>query len=376
MIYYLGWYKSQHIRDCIKSGNNAATFKMGYIIRKCKELGKPITVVSCCASDKVGFVPLRRVEVDDLQTEDYLPSLRMKGIFRKIMPVFRNREILKYLKEKVKKEDTVIVYHALGLDKVLKKAKKKIGFRLILEVEEIYHVDTKCKNPSMAKKQEQAMIDLADSYIVVNDLIYNKYIANGKEHLVLYGAYDGECISTKNIFEKGKHILFSGSLDKVRGATLAVETAAFLSKEYTLHICGTGSPSFVTELKAKIERHNRTEHGCEIEFHGELARDVLDELACVCDIGLNLQDTNNPFEAVSFPSKITFYLLHGLNVVSTKMSSILASSLSESLCFCEEQPKAVAESIMSLIVSSKEENRTKVKKLDGKAKEQLEKLLG
>ncbi len=375
MIYYLGWYKSQHVDDFTKNGNNAATFKMGYVIRKCKELGESVTVVSCCLSDKQGYVPLRRVEVDNLQTEDYLPSLRLKGVFRKFIPYFRSRYLLKYLKNNLKKEDTLIVYHALGLEEVLKKAKKKIGFNLVLEIEEIYHVDTKCKNPQKAKKDEQKLINLADKYIIVNDLIYDKYVANGKPFVVLYGVYDQE-YDTKKETKTSKQILFSGSLDLVRGVMLALEAAKFLPKEYCLNVCGSGNSSFVDELKEKIIEHNESKKGCEIIFHGELTNAELEKLVCSCEIGLNLQDVNNPFEAVSFPSKITFYLLHGLNVVSTKMSSVLASSFNDCVSFSDDSPEDVAKTIMEMKLLAEEFIRRKMKMLDESAKTELKKLLG
>ncbi len=375
MIYYLGWYKSERIQDFMRSGNNAATFKMGYVIRKIKELNKPITVVSCCTSDKVGRVPLREIKVDELQTEVYLSSWRWKGIFRKLTPFFHRRAIFKYLKEKIKKEDTLLVYHSLAFDKILRKAKKKIGFHLVLEVEEIYHVDIKCKNPIKAKRQEQVLLPLADKYIVVNDLIYDKYIANGKERIVLYGAYDGACDEKNCLSQEYKHVLFSGSLDSVRGVTLAIEAAAFLPKDYRLHICGAGAASFVEALKERIAAHNAKDNGCEIVFHGELSPKELDAVACSCDVGLNLQDVHNPFEAVSFPSKITFYLLHGLNVISTKMSSVQASRLKESLSFCDEQPQSVAKAIVEARLISKRENREAIRVLDLEAKRDLGRLL-
>lgn len=376
MIYYLGYYKSKCVTDFKQSGSNAASFKMGYVIRTVKRLGESITVVSWCPSDKMRYVPLREFQVDGAQKEVYLPSVRIPGMPMRITAFFRNRAIYQYFIRNVKKEDTVIVYHAASISQPLLKAKQKIGFNLILEVEEIYHIDTKIKDRDSVKKREESLIAEADSYIVVNDLIYDKYIRNNKPHMILYGVYDGEEFSVPNEADKEKtRLLFSGSIDKVRGSELAVEVAKYLSKEYQLHICGAGAKAYVTELAEKIRRHNQEGVGCEIVYHGQLDETDLDELALSCDIGLNLQDIHNPFEAVSFPSKITFYLQHGLSVVSTKMSSVLASEIAPFVTFGEDGAEAMAQAIKTVVIKDKKENMRVMDNLDAHAKEILKNLL-
>ena len=376
MIYYLGYYKSKNVDDFSKSGSNAASFKMGYIIRSVKRLGKKINVISWCSSDKFGRIPLREIKVDENQIETYLPSFRIKKMPMRVTAFFRNREIYKYFLKNVKSEDTVIVYHATAISKPLLKAKKKIGFNLVLEVEEIYYVDEKIKNPKKAQKIEESVIGQADSFIIVNDLIYGKYINNGKPFFVVYGVYDGkEFDFDKCGKDKKTKLLFSGSIDKVRGAELAVETAKYLSENYELHISGAGAPNFVSEIVRKIEKHNQLNEGCKIVYHGQLSEDKLDELALSCDIGLNLQDVNNPFEGVSFPSKITFYLQHGLSVVSTKMSSVLSSKLVGEVSLCEHSGEGVAKAVQSVNLKDKKENACVMKELDERFIENLKNLL-
>lgn len=376
MIYYLGYYKSKHIEDFKKSGSNAASFKMGYVVRSLKEKGEKVTVVSWCPSDKIGRVPLRELQVDEALKVVYLPSVRIPKMPMRITAFFRNCAIYRYFMRNVKKEDTVIVYHATSISEPLLKAKQKIGFKLILEVEEIYHADTKMKDRETIKIKEEALIAAADSYIIVNDLIYDKYIHNDKPHMVLYGVYDGQEFSIPTDLDKEKtKLLFSGSIDKVRGSELAIDVAKYLSKEYQLHICGAGAAAYVAELTERIQRHNEEEVGCEIIYHGQLSEDDLDALALSCDIGLNLQDIHNPFEAVSFPSKITFYLQHGLNVVSTKMSSVLASEIAPFVTFGEDSAEAMAQAIKTVLIKEKKDNMRVMNNLDMRAKEALKSLL-
>ena len=372
----MGYYKSKYINDFTKSGSNAASFKMGYVIRTLKDIGEGVKVVSWCPSDYMGRIPLREVLVDEQQTEVYLPSFRIPKAPMRITAFFRNRALYRYFLRNVKKEDTVIVYHATSIAQSLLKAKAQVGFKLILEVEEIYHADAKLPNREQVKVKEEALIAAADSYIVVNDLIYDQYIHNGKPYMVLYGVYDGKEFAM-NIEKQDERtqLLFSGSIDKVRGSELAVEVAKYLPRNYCLNICGAGAPAYVDELTRKIQQHNQEAEGCEIIYHGQLSEEALDTLALSCDIGLNLQDINNPFEAVSFPSKITFYLQHGLNVVSTKMSSVLASKLAGNVIFGEDSAMAMAKAIEQTVLRDKQSNMRVMKDLDANAHEAFKNLI-
>ena len=376
MIYYVGYYKSNSIDDFKKSGSNAASFKMGYVIRLVKSLEEKITIVSWCPSDRYGITKKREIQVGENQKEVYLPTVKIKKMPMRITAKFRNRALYKYLIKNVKKDDTVIVYHAPSISNAIMKAKKKIEFNLILEVEEIYSVNPKILNAEKSRKIEEKIINAADSYIIVNDLIYDKYINNGKPYMVLYGVYDG-CVLKENASNTNSNIqlLFSGSIDKVRGVGLAVEIAKHLNGNYQLNICGAGNSKDKEDLLQSIEKHNKAKQGCEIVYHGELSESQLKDLVLSCDIGLNLQDVSNPFEAVSFPSKITFYLQHGLSVVSTKMSSVINSKLANSVFFIDEKPKEIAEQIMNLKPNNKQFNISVMKELDEQAKKNLKNLL-
>ena len=349
---------------------------MGYVIRLVKKIGEKLTVVSWIPSDKMGYVPLREVEVDNQQKEVYLSSFRIKKMPMRITAALRNCSLYRYFLKNVKKEDTVIVYHATSIIKPLLKAKRKIGFKLILEVEEIYHVDNKIKNAKATKLKEEALISVADSYVIVNDLIFDNYVNNQKPYMVLYGVYDGKGFNViDKVGEKPIKLLFSGSLDRVRGSFLAIETAKLLTNDYELHVCGAGETSYVNQLKLEIEKNNAKKDGCKIIYHGQLSEQKLDKLALSCDIGLNLQDVNNPFESVSFPSKITFYLQHGLTVISTKMSSVLASKLASAVDFCECNAVGVVEVIQKVKLKEKKKNMRVMDELDVCAQEELKALL-
>lgn len=367
MIYYFGYYKSKYIQSFNPSGSfNAISFKMDYIIKKIKECGEQINIISSYISEDTGGKPFRKVKVDDLQTDYYLPTIRFKGIFSKLTGVVRHLVALISLILIVKPKEILIIYHnpifswMMPIVKILKRP------YIVLEVEEIFYINSKLKKRKTLKKQEKRLIDLADAYIVVNDIICDKYLIKDKKHVVIYGGYSSPQLPKKEKEDTidTTQLLFSGSIDQVRGAHLSIKIADYLSDKYKLHISGSGTQVEVEKLKEEIMHHNKQKNVCNIIYHGQLTNDELDEVAFSCDIGLNLQDINNPFEAVSFPSKISFYLAHGMNVVSTRMSSVMNSKLKDAVVFVDYEPKSIAESIKKINLQNSETNQAVINKLD------------
>lgn len=376
MVYYFGYYKSKYIEDYAPNGSiNAISFKMGYIIKKIKEAGYDLTVISSYISDKNGYCPFKKVVVDKKQTDYYLPTLRLQGAFSKLTGAFRLLSMIVYLFLIVKRNSTIIVYHFPDFSPIFIMLKKIKKLKVILEVEEIFYRNNKSTDAMKTKVREERMFHYADGYIVVNDLIYKKYLDNTKKHIVVYGSYDLKDVEYPRCKDGKIHVLFSGSIDKVRGAFLAVSVAKYLPQNYCLHMTGSGTQENVKALVSQIVCSNSKENHCQIIYHGQLSDDELNKLACSCAIGLNLQDVENPFEEVSFPSKITFYLLHGLNVISTRMSSVMASRLKNCVEFAESNPEDVAKTIKNLQLRTGEENRSCVLQMNQELKEELQWLI-
>ncbi len=376
MVYYFGYYKSKYIEDYAPNGSiNAISFKMGYIIKKIKEAGYDLTVISSYISDKNGYCPFKKVVVDKKQTDYYLPTLRLQGAFSKLTGAFRLLSMIVYLFLIVKRNSTIIVYHFPDFSPIFIMLKKIKKLKVILEVEEIFYRNNKSTDAMKTKVREERMFHYADGYIVVNDLIYKKYLDNTKKHIVVYGSYDLKDVEYPRCKDGKIHVLFSGSIDKVRGAFLAVSVAKYLPQNYCLHMTGSGTQENVKALVSQIVCSNSKENHCQIIYHGQLSDDELNKLACSCAIGLNLQDVENPFEEVSFPSKITFYLLHGLNVISTRMSSVMASRLKNCVEFADSNPEDVAKTIKNLQLRTGEENRSCVLQMNQELKEELQWLI-
>ena len=115
-------------------------------------------------------------------------------------------------------------------------------------------------------------------------------------------------------------LLYSGSLDQVRGVDLLLEALPlFPVTGWHLHITGQG------ELEAHVRgaaQEPRWEG--KVTFHGVLSNKAYSKLIGQCHVGLNCQRTSDPISAVTFPSKIFSYLSSGLVVVSSRASEIPA----------------------------------------------------
>ena len=373
MIYYLGCYKTGKIEDLLPSGSiNAGSFKMSYLIRTVKELGQEITVLSTYDSRKPGLRPYRKARVDDLETDLFFPAFSLPGAGARLGRMVKSLMDLVCLLLFVKPGATLMVYHHPAFARFLPLVKHLKRVRVILEVEEMYHV-LEGSRKTFAK--ERKLLDLADSYLVSNDLIYPEYLRTDRDCAVVYGNY-----TIPEHPPVGKHdginILYSGSIDRVRGAFLAVEIARFLPEGYCLHLSGAGQPQDVAELERLISGINAGKPRPTVIYHGQLDDAGLDRLAFSCDIGLNLQDAQNPFHAVSFPSKIPFYLARGLSVFSTRLSSVMASKLSPCVTYVDMDPQSIAEEILVFRPEVPEANRKRIAELDREFSEELSRLLG
>lgn len=187
MIYYLGCYKTGKIEDLLPSGSiNAGSFKMSYLIRTVKELGQEITVLSTYDSRKPGLRPYRKARVDDLETDLFFPAFSLPGAGARLGRMVKSLMDLVCLLLFVKPGATLMVYHHPAFARFLPLVKHLKRVRVILEVEEMYHV-LEGSRKTFAK--ERKLLDLADSYLVSNDLIYPEYLRTDRDCAVVYGNY-------------------------------------------------------------------------------------------------------------------------------------------------------------------------------------------
>lgn len=248
-----------------------------------------------------------------------------------------------YLVITCKKNETILAYHTPWLSLPLRMAKAVKGFRLILEVEEIY-ADVSLLHPYF-DVMEKRLLRSADSYLLSTYLLKNK-VDDSKRYAIIHGVYTvSEVLSTP--FNDGKvHLLYAGIIDSHKqGAFNAVECSQYLSEQYVLHVIGFGETD---KLCARIDELNRT-NKCQIYFDGTKSGEEYVRYCQMCHIGLSTQKMVGEYLQTSFPSKILSYLSMGLNVVSCYVECVAESKIGSLVTYYhDDDPKEIARAVMSV----------------------------
>lgn len=339
-IYYLGFYDlvtAKHKRNYAV----AATSKMDYIASAVVNAGYAVHVISpsWIIDDKYVFGKGKTINIDNDIKLTLLPSFGSKTkigtgikIIFSLFCVF-----LKLLK--LKKHDTLLVYHTPWLSIPVRWAKGIKGFRLILEVEEIYADIT--SQGKYFDKMEYSLIKSADAYLFSTDILKDK-ISSDKPSVVIYGRYNVD--PTLNHPGNDKiRLLYAGIIDKKKaGAFNALYAAEYLSGDYELHIIGFGETKL---LRDEIEKANKTNE-CKTYYNGILNGKDYIAFCQTCHIGLATQAMTGKYLESSFPSKILSYLSMGLNVVSGRIKCVEQSSIGNLVTYYDnDTPEDIAQAI-------------------------------
>lgn len=379
MIYYVGYYDIPRDGQYIRSVSPAAVRKMDYIIQALCELGENVTVVSPAITDSpdanTGLRPLVESigEHCDLVCAPMLPirNARLQSINARFARVWLKH----YLCDHVQKDDVVILYHVPALAPAISASLKKIGYKFILELEEIYAKVWKLSKAE--KKNEASLIAMSNGRaIVVSEALKERV---GFDHaLVSYGsykAYSGPIHST----DKGGapiQLVFSGGIEKIRGgAFVALEVIRKLPARYSLTISGNVEVGSKDELMRLIQEINAKKGFSCVKYVGLLPQDQFDDLLLNADIALNLQ-REGEYGGFLFPSKILTYLAYELPVVTTPGESICKSSLSDQLFITDDyQIDTIIQTIEAMDLSKQHNYRQTLQKMDAEFKKSLRELI-
>jgi len=274
----------------------------------------------------------------------------------KILRFLDNRKRAKWLSEKVIEStdasSIVIVYHSGSLIRPLLKAKKKIGFKLIIEAEELYGL---MPISSVSSKTEFAFFDRADGFIPITPKLNEAINKDNKPFAVFYGAYDlPTLVEKKN--SNGKNIVFAGTFENgLNRGTLALEITKHLPQDFTMHLLASSNTDRAKTIVDDFLKANPNH--CPIVFEGTKTGADFNNFLQTCDVAVSPQDDKTAFGLYSFPSKIVVYLANGLPVVATKLDVIANSPfLSCVKMVNENEPKAMAEAIISFANDEKKKN--------------------
>ena len=249
------------------------------------------------------------------------------------------------------KEDKVVVYHSLGYFNFILWAKKLKGFKLVLEVEEIYSDVSPMS--SYWRNLEFKMFDIADSFILSNDLLDAIINKNHKPSTVVYGTYHVEPKRVSK-FNDGKiHIVYAGTFDHNKvGAKTAIQASQYLPSNYHIHICGFGTEEDTFEVKRLIADAQIISKST-ITYDGLKKGSEFIEFLQSCHIGLSTQNPKGEYNDTSFPSKVLTYMANGLSVVSIRIPVLEKASIAKSISFYDV-PDGVA--LAKAIVNCRIEN--------------------
>jgi hypothetical protein len=128
-------------------------------------------------------------------------------------------------------------------------------------------------------------------------------------------------------------------------------------------------------LLKKIDEISKTTKAT-ITYDGLLRGEDYIQFLQKCHIGLSTQNPDAEFNDTSFPSKILSYMANGLRVVSVRIKAIEISAIGNEVYYYDEQnPKDIAQAIMSIDFNEPYNSREIIKKLDAKFSKEIKDLL-
>lgn len=284
-----------------------------------------------------------------------------------------DKKIRKYLKQNVKKDDIIVVYHSLANMKLVKYIKKNITDKIVYEVEEIYG---DVINDEKAKTKELKAFKNASSYIFSND--YLNSIINTKQlpYVTCYGTYEIPTLYKEAFNDNLIHCLYAGTLAQNKGALSAINVAKYLPNNYLIHILGFGSEKDIADIKNAVNEVNNSYGTTKVIYEGLKLNEEYLKFIQKCQIGLCTQNIDAAFNTTSFPSKILSYMSNGLEVVGVNIAAIKNSKVGQYIQFYNvPDEKEIANAILNINLNNKTNNVDVVKELDKEFKEDLKDML-
>jgi hypothetical protein len=369
-IKYIGFYNAANFnfqRVC----SLAATNKMDYISDAITELGYKLHIVSPSWISGKGFELQKTVCLSQKKEVTLCPSVGSSNKIANYLSIILSLIwLFLWLLLKIKREEKILVYHSPWLVLPILWAKKIKGFKLILEVEEIYS-DVSSLHP-VFDNFEKKIFDNADEFLFSTDLLADK-ISNGRNYIVIYGNYNVPEKLASPLADGKIHIVYAGIIDHHKaGAFNAIESATFLTENHVIHVIGFGE---IEKLQLRIKQINLTSK-CKVFYDGLKTADNYTIFCQSCHVGLSTQKMDGKYLETSFPSKILSYLGMGLSVVSGKVDCVEKSKIGEDIFYYEiDHPKEIANAIKSIDFSITYNSAKIIEKLNKEFLEELKNIL-
>ena len=325
--------------------------KINYIKSALHEAGSDVSIFSpiCFKSDNLRVKGRRKVVVSDSEVHHYPMSIGGNNkIVRLLSYALIYLQLFFYLLFHVRRNDKVLLYHAIKGTNIIAGFAKIMNLDFYLELEEIY--SAVFHQSDGIEKEKKLVSSIANGYILVNNIIKDKCHIR-KPAVVCEGQYQVLSNAPKKVVgENGKiNVLYAGVIEEGADAFTAISTAKLLSSNYHLHVAGYGSDEAVAKLVQEIDSYNRHGFQCSITFHGCLHGAEYEALLAKCSVGLCSRVLEDELSDYTFPSKVFAYLARNLKVVCTPISCVVASPLAGSIVFAKSiSAQALADAIMSI----------------------------
>lgn len=373
-IYYVGVYDSVDNEAENRRYFLAATNKMKYIVSAMERKGHTVEIVSPSNTSNHRFHKGKIMPLGERSCVRLFDTWSSSSrVLRVLGRWITSMECSLYLLTHLKKDDMVLVYHALPMMRRITWLKRLRKVRLFMEVEEIY--GDVSQNHALSQK-EIAYFQIADGYLFPAIQLNEKINRDHKPYALIHGTYQAEPERDCR-FDDGKiHCVYAGTLDPRKGgAAKAAEAARYLPENYHMHILGFGSEQEIRVMEQLVQALQQ-ECRCGITYDGCLKGEDYTRFLQSCQIGLSTQDPNAAFNDTSFPSKILSYMANGLQVVTARIPVVRDSAIGDMLYYYEEaSPEAIAEAVLRVQTGEQQhDGRARLRKLDADFCGELEKL--
>lgn len=373
-LIYVGYYDCDSNAAENRNYVLAARSKMDYVISAARRAGRSVLVVSASQTfNRRGYrgriVPLAaglRVRL--------FRTLPWGGRVRRVLSRTQmGMALLAWLLINTGRDDEVLVYHSVAYSSVIQLAHRVRGFRLILEVEEVY---ANVSGNKADYRREMNLFRRADAFIFPTARMSRTVNPQGRRSAVAHGAYAIEAPQSSTFGDDRIHVVYAGTFDPRKGgAQTAIASAMCLDHRYHLHIIGSGNHDEVAAVRLRVDEVSSRVQ-CAVTFDGTKTGEEYARFLQACHIGLSTQRPDSSYCDTSFPSKILSYMANGLHVVSIRIPVVEESAVGDLVHYYEEDDgESVATAIMGVDLSAPYDSRARIRELDNHFVRELSRLL-
>ncbi len=167
---------------------------------------------------------------------------------------------------------------------------------------------------SLVARVSYSLVNRSDIIVVLTDEMLMKF-RSGIPSVVIEGMADEEYVLSERRADKGKHFLYSGTLDRRYGLRELVDS--FLDAkiaDYELHVCGDGDDrAYIESLASKNSN---------LRYFGQLEREDVLSLQRGASLLINPRSSDGEYTKYSFPSKTIEYMSSGTPVLMYRLPGV------------------------------------------------------